>query len=382
MRTRAMLGVLAIACTLLAGCPRSKTPASTSESALTETLPDGIAAASGEMPPEDTPRDSSDILTLIPDPVFRAFCRFSMENKTDTYGKDGMLPAWDSDGDGKLSPGEAASVTYINIYRGHDGEKISSLTGIECFTGLTYLNCADNELTEIDLSKNTKLTHLDCSCNYDNLTKLDVSGLAALTYLDCSYNQLAALDVSKNVKLANLYCSCALTELDVSNNPALAFLNCKDNLLVELDVTKNAKLTALTCSGNRLTALDVTKNAALTSLDCKENLLTELDVAKNTKLTYLNCGDNRLTALDVTGNRALARLDCYGNLLTELDVSNNRKLKTEGPYLGLNCSGNPGNGAALPVKAWFGNDAIPDDFPEGDWEYDGKEIKIDYRRAD
>jgi Leucine-rich repeat (LRR) protein len=44
-------------------------------------------------------------------------------------------------------------------------KNIFNLTGIEAFTALTYLNCTDNKLTSLDVSKNIALTHLYCSNN-------------------------------------------------------------------------------------------------------------------------------------------------------------------------------------------------------------------------
>ena len=150
---------------------------------------------------------------------------------------------------------------------------------------------SDNQLTTLDVSKNTALTTLDCSKN--QLTALDVSQNTALKWLSCSYNQLTTLDVSKNT---------ALTRLDCRKNPLRA-----------LDVSKNTKLKYLFCSKNKLTALDVSKNTALTSLTCTYNQLTALDVSQNTALTNLYCYNNQLTALDVSQNTALTVLTCFNN---------------------------------------------------------------------
>ena len=53
------------------------------------------------------------------------------------------------------------------------GKNISDLTGIEDFASLSILNCAGNNLTSLDLSKNTSLTQLYCS--YNNITSLNTS---------------------------------------------------------------------------------------------------------------------------------------------------------------------------------------------------------------
>ena len=239
-------------------------------------------------------------------------------------------------------------------------------------TALTYLGCYENQLTSLDVSQNTALTVLSCSRN--QLTSLDVSQNTALKSLSCYENQLTTLDVSQNTALTVLSCSRnQLTSLDVSQNTALTYLGCYENQLTTLDVSQNTALTNLGCHKNQLTTLDVSQNTALTYLGCYENQLTTLDVSKNTALTSLSCYDNQLTSLDVSGCTALTNLSCYDNQLTSLDISKNTEL-----YL-FKCYNNPGDGAVLPVTAWFGNDAIPSDFTSGGWIYGGNTISIDYR---
>ena len=195
---------------------------------------------------------------------------------------------------------------------------VKSLRGIEFFAKLTSLNCNFDQLTELDVSKNTALTSLSCAGN--QLTELDVSNNTALTSLSCGGKQLTELDVSNNTALTSLSCGGSqLTELDVSNNTALTYLDCRSNQLTELDVSNNTALTLLYCDGNQLTELDVSKNTALEYLSCDSNQLTELDVSKNTAPIRLYCSSNQLTELDVTGT--LTDLDCSSNQLTELDMT-------------------------------------------------------------
>ena len=135
-----------------------------------------------------------------------------------------------------------------------------------------------------------------------------------VTFLDCFNNQLTALDVSKNTALTKLVCSNnQLTALDVSKNTALRELECCSNQLTALDVSQNTALTSIDCYCNHLTTLDVSKNTVLTKLDCHNNQLTALDVSKNTALTSLGCAYNQLTTLDVSKNTALTSLNCCGN---------------------------------------------------------------------
>ena len=193
------------------------------------------------------------------------------------YGEDGIL--YDE---------EIAAIKKINV----STKKIAKLKGIEFFTALTELYCENNQLTALDVSKNTELTYLQC---YNNqLTALDVSKNTELTYLQCYNNQLTALDVSKNTELTHLYCY--------------------DNQLTALDVSKNTELTYLQCYNNQLTTLDLSNNTALKGLYCYNNQLTTLNVAGCTALTQLWCYNNQLITLDVS-NTALTLIFCYNNAI-------------------------------------------------------------------
>jgi hypothetical protein len=106
----------------------------------------------------------------------------------------------DKGADGYLSDEEIAAVTELFVIE----KNIASLKGIEFFTALTELYCYNNQLTSLDVSKNTALTVLSCFNN--QLTALDVSKNTALEELYCYENQLTSLDVSKNTALTELAC--------------------------------------------------------------------------------------------------------------------------------------------------------------------------------
>ena len=143
----------------------------------------------------------------------------------------------DQDGDHKLSETERNAVDTIYVEEGYDGQKLTSLQGIEFFPNLRYLYCDENNLTSLNVSKNKKLEELYCDEN--NLNSLDVSQNTALLDLICSQNNLTSLDVGNNAALINLVCwKNQLTSLDVSNNPELKFLNCEQNQLTSLNVEK------------------------------------------------------------------------------------------------------------------------------------------------
>ena len=172
----------------------------------------------------------------------------------------------DKDGDGTLSQAELDGVTELYVAYAN----IKDLTGIELFPYLEKLDCKNNNLTRLDVSKNTKLTKL--YCEFNQLTSLDLSKNTALTELNCQVNQLTSLDLSKNTALTKLDCALnPLTSLDVSNNTALTYLDCNYNQLTSLDLSKNTALTKLGCHDNQLTSLDLSKNTALDTLDCSGN---------------------------------------------------------------------------------------------------------------
>ncbi len=252
--------------------------------------------------------------TNFPDAVFRQ------------YVSDNV----DANRNGILSRAELANITQLEVY----SKNIKSLTGIEHFTNLTFLFCYDNELTTLDVSKNTALFALYCYDN--NLTSLNFSGCKTLRILSCANNQLTSLNVSKNTSLAQLYCNNnKLKNIDVGSNSELLVLNCGGNPLSSVDVSKNTALESLICAENGLASLDLSKNTALEYLNCSGNTsLGSLDVSNNAALEHLNCSNSGFTSLSLKNNTKLELLNCSNNRLTVLDMSKNPEL------IDLNCNNN------------------------------------------
>ena len=223
--------------------------------------------------------------------------------------------------DGVITDDEIAEIKEIYVIN----TSIASLKGIEFFKALTGLYCFNNQLTSLDVSKNTALKEL--ACHNNQLTSLDVSKNTALTVLSCFDNQLTSLDMSGCTALTELHCyNNQLTSLDVSGFTALTTLRCYTNQLTSLDVSKNTLLTELSCDNNQLTSLNVSGCTALKSLYCYNNQLTSLNVSGCTALKSLYCHNNQLTSLDVSKNTALIYLACSDNQLASLDVSKNTAL--------------------------------------------------------
>ncbi|WP_264566129.1 T9SS type A sorting domain-containing protein [Flavobacterium sp. N3904] len=237
--------------------------------------------------------------TLIPDVNF--------ENKLIALGIDSSVA------DGKVLTNNVNKLTSLDV----SSSSIADLTGIQDFVALTYLNCSSNQLSSLDVSKNTDLNNLSCYSN--KLTSLDIYKNLNLKWLWCVFNQLTNLDVSKNLFLQSLFCY--------------------GNELTALDISKNLALQNLWCQSNQLTALDISKNTALTSLNCSINQLTSLDVSKNLGLNELECEGNQLITLDITKNVALSKLYCYSNNLTSLNLKNGKN--TLLTNTNINLSSNP-----------------------------------------
>ena len=129
---------------------------------------------------------------------------------------------------------------------------ISNLKGIEAFINLINLDCSSNNLTNLDISKNTSLELLFC---YNNqLTSLDVSNNTALEFLSCFDNKLKSLDVSKNTALTWLFCyDNQLRNLNVKNgnNVNLTYFNVSNNDNLTCIQVDNQKIIHPTCNINR-----------------------------------------------------------------------------------------------------------------------------------
>lgn len=227
-----------------------------------------------------------------------------------------------NDNDGEIQLSEAGAYTgSIDV----SNLGITDLTGIEAFTGITYLNCSYNSLDSLDISFNTALVNLICGDN--SLMSLNVYQNTFLQFIQCDYNQLTSLDVSNNTALTRLFCvHNQLTSPYLVLNTALETLNCSYNQLTSLDVSQNRALSSLSCGSNQLTSLNILQLTALNDLECSSNQLTILDISDNFMLTYLSCGSNQLTSLDLSNHSALSELRCDYNQLSSLDVSNNTGL--------------------------------------------------------
>ncbi len=165
-----------------------------------------------------------------------------------------------------------ASIETLSI----SNKNISDLTGIEDFVDLKSFTCANNQLTNIDLSQNIELTIINL--NHNQLENLDVSNNIALTNLDCSYNQISNLDISQNTGITVLYC--------------------QNNTLSSLTFS-STNLSEIICSNNQLTLLDLSNCFNLGTVDCSFNQIINLDLSNSSELIELQVNDNQLENLNI-----------------------------------------------------------------------------------
>ncbi|MCF2592615.1 leucine-rich repeat domain-containing protein [Bacteroides caecigallinarum] len=130
-----------------------------------------------------------------------------------------------------------AAMTTLDL----NGSRMTSSAGLGYCTALTTLKCANNQLTELNLSGLTKLTTLWCQMN--QLTTLDVSGLTQLTELWCFDNKLTKLDITRLTNLNRIYCGrqkdsrqLTLTLTAAQEGVWNSWSSDRDNVRVTLDV--------------------------------------------------------------------------------------------------------------------------------------------------
>ncbi len=154
---------------------------------------------------------------------------------------------------------------------------ISSLKGVEYFFFLSTLICSDNNLTELNVSRNFGLSTLKCQNN--QIMELDLSNQTNMNTLYCQNNKLNSLNFA-------------------SSHPHLFDVNCCNNRIKTLDL-HDSRLFKLYCSNNELTELNITNCGNLYAIECNHNRLEEI-VGFSTCMPYeINCSENRFKVLSL-----------------------------------------------------------------------------------
>ncbi|MCH3961576.1 MAG: hypothetical protein LKF53_07745 [Solobacterium sp.] len=135
--------------------------------------------------------------------------------------------------------------TELNV----SGFSISDLTGIGNFSALTSLDCSDNMLTSLDVSKLTKLVTLNC--NNNNLASLTIGSNTALENLSANNNLLTSLDLGTLPALKKISTDQKIPTLDITGESGawkydMSVLNIKNLSKVKIDDDQSATLDTAT----------------------------------------------------------------------------------------------------------------------------------------
>lgn len=241
--------------------------------------------------------------------------KIDMDTFPDDTFREYVGHALDTNQNGKLSAAERNAVKeiYVNEYlMEFERNTAFSVKGIEYFPNLEKLNCSENMIEKLDISKNKNLKVLVCEDNY--IKKLDVSKNKKLKRLYCGKNNLKKIDISKNRNLQGLDASRnQISKINISKNTKLRFLDIGDNKIKYLDLKKQKKLEGLWCGDNKIKKLNLKYNKDLITISCEYNKIEKLDVAHLSKLDCLYCSNNRLTKLDLSNNKLITALTCDKN---------------------------------------------------------------------
>ena len=240
------------------------------------------------------------------------------------------------------------------------------------YGNIAVLECSNNQLTTLDVTKLSALTHLISRKNF--VRDLDVSGNPELKLLYVQDSPLEQLDLTHNSKIDSLILTNnRLKELTLASHPTLELLMCTSNaqlkhlnlkdcpklkhldalqtLVDEYDLSKNSELRDVAVGLGRplrtlslptnnkidtlmvpaagLKTIDLSQTKQLKLLGIDNNYeLSQLDLTGMTQLKALSCEGNALTSLNLSACQNLESLVCNNNQLTTLDVSGLNKLET------------------------------------------------------
>ncbi|WP_258100674.1 leucine-rich repeat domain-containing protein [Marinoscillum pacificum] len=224
-------------------------------------------------------------------------------------------PAIDSDASGTITVSEAEAFSgTLNLLN----KSISDLSGIEAFTGVTFLSANNNQLMSLDLS-NIKIPAVSVSNNL--LTSIDLGENDALTILRIDGNDLTSLDLTNYPSLNQVYCNGNnLTSLTLPNS--VTQLHYGGNPITStFDISAFTGLTSLDATGGTFATVDLSQFDDLNYYSCLNCDIETIDLSGNTKLSQLYISDNNLSTIDLSANSRLQIVDIARNELTRLDVS-------------------------------------------------------------
>ncbi len=307
-------------------------------------------------------------------------CGDTIRNLSDQFRLQLIEAGVDQNGDSRIQYTEAENIDSLDVsYENGTPSwqyQITDIRGIEYFTNLVYLNCANNRIYSLDVDTLSKLKHLNCYSN--NMSNLSLLELQDLEYLDLGGNNFSnPIDLSNNSNLKYFINHFNREdELDFSNNPKLLEIDLYRDLSIDtlilkglhqleyfritsggnmhsidfsdatnlkkivlrqleleepIDFTPLKELEELTYTLSSLETIDLTNASKLEYVDFSSNLLTSFDGSPHPNLYYANLYDNlNLTSVNFNDNPELITLNVQRCGLDDhiLDLSYNGKLDT------------------------------------------------------
>ena len=153
----------------------------------------------------------------------------------------------------------------------------TSLTNIGSVPGVAV---GEATISTLDISNCTALTEVRCAERYESHGRIRTMEAYIDNIIADGCTSLVSLDT---------YSEESTNSISLKGCNALTKLSCEYNNLTVLDVNDCTALTDLSCSGNKLTSLNVSNCKNLTSLSCEGNNLTSLDVSMCPELKTLHC---------------------------------------------------------------------------------------------
>lgn len=168
----------------------------------------------------------------------------------------------------------------LGHYGEAEGTKIKTLTGIEDFTALSFLDVSYHDISEIDLTENFNLWELNLASN--NLKNIDLSKNRSLHLLRLDGNNLSEIDLSSNKALYNLsIASNNLSEINLENNQELEEIFLSNNEILNLDLSGFTHLSIIWINNNSLESLDISNSSKVREVYMLNNMLTCVQVDEN-----------------------------------------------------------------------------------------------------
>lgn len=252
-----------------------------------------------------------------------------------------------------LTDEQLATITYLRC-GSSNGVYLSDTTGIEKLTSLTELDLSSAHLQILDLSKNKELISLNVALNYGYLTELDISKNTKLERLLFYDSYLTQMDFSNNPALKYVDGDTArLTTIDFTNNPELEYIDLDNNSLSSItginnkqklktlklngrygsgistiDLSNDTALESLSINQNQLRSLVLDDSVALKTLSANRNKLESISLTHNTGLTSIDLSNNQLESIIIGNNTSLTSLNVSNNSLASIDLSNNTSLES------------------------------------------------------